>query len=96
MGSDVGQIFLTASLHRDHLISYALVCEKEFSHKTAETSIWKANKIAVHSFSICSQVSTLKGVIIYLLLSHITLKAPIKTAADEKFCDIFPNFPKKK
>ena len=32
MGSDVGQIFPTASLHRDHSISYALVCEKEFSH----------------------------------------------------------------
>ena len=32
MGSDVGQIFPTASLHRDHLIFYALVCEKESSH----------------------------------------------------------------
>ena len=32
MGSDVGQIFLTASLHRDHSISYALACEKELSH----------------------------------------------------------------
>ena len=32
MGSDVGHIFLTASLHRDHSILYALVCEKEISH----------------------------------------------------------------
>ena len=32
MGGDVGQIFLTASLHMDHSISYALVCEKELSH----------------------------------------------------------------
>ena len=32
MGSDVGQIFPTASLHRDHAISYALVCEKEISY----------------------------------------------------------------
>ena len=32
MGSDVGQNFPTASLHRDHLILYALVCEKELSH----------------------------------------------------------------
>ena len=32
MGSDVGQIFPTVSLHRDHSISYALVCEKEISH----------------------------------------------------------------
>ena len=32
MGSDVGQIFPSASLHRDHSISYALVCEKEISH----------------------------------------------------------------
>ena len=31
MGSDVGQIFLTASLHRDYSILYALVFEKEFS-----------------------------------------------------------------
>ena len=30
MGSDVGQIFPTASLHRDHSISCALVCEKIF------------------------------------------------------------------
>ena len=28
----MGQIFPTASLHSDHLISYALVCEKELSH----------------------------------------------------------------
>ena len=32
MGSDVGQIFPTANLHRDHSILYALVCEKEISH----------------------------------------------------------------
>ena len=31
MGSDVGQIFPTASLHRDQSISYALVYEKDFS-----------------------------------------------------------------
>ena len=32
MDIDVGQIFPTASLHRDHSILYALVCEKELSH----------------------------------------------------------------
>ena len=32
MGSDVGQIFPTASLHRDHSILYALVCEQELSN----------------------------------------------------------------
>ena len=32
MGSDVGQIFPTVRLHRDHSISYALVCEEEISH----------------------------------------------------------------
>ena len=31
MGSDVGQIVPTVSLHRDHSILYALVCEKEIS-----------------------------------------------------------------
>ena len=32
MGSDVGQIFPTASFHRDHSILYALVCEIILSH----------------------------------------------------------------
>ena len=32
MGSDVTDFFPTASLHRDHSILYALVCEKEISH----------------------------------------------------------------
>ena len=31
MGRDVRQIFPKASLHRDHSILYALVCEKRFS-----------------------------------------------------------------
>ena len=31
IGSDFGQIFPTVSLHRDHSILYALVCEKELS-----------------------------------------------------------------
>ena len=46
MGSDVGQIFPTASLHRDHSILYALVCEKELSHigNTTEILIWSARK----------------------------------------------------
>ena len=38
MGSDVGQIFPTASLHRDHSISYTLVCEKEISHLRGQAS----------------------------------------------------------
>ena len=32
MGRDVGEIFPTVSLHRDHSILYVLVCEKELSH----------------------------------------------------------------
>ena len=32
MGDDVGQIFPTASLHKDHSIWCALVFEKEYSH----------------------------------------------------------------
>ena len=31
IGSDVGHIFPTGSLHKDHSILYALVCEKDFS-----------------------------------------------------------------
>ena len=44
MGSDVGQIFPTASLKRDHSILYVFVCEKEISHmgKTTEIPIWCA------------------------------------------------------
>ena len=30
-----------------------------------------------------------------LYLIFLTLKAPITTEADDKFCDIFPNFQKK-
>ena len=37
MGSDVGQIFPTARIHRDHSISYALVCEKFLSHIPTHT-----------------------------------------------------------
>ena len=38
----MGQIFLTASLNRDHSILYALVCEKKLYHmsKTAEIPVW--------------------------------------------------------
>ena len=40
MGSDVGQILLTVGHHRDHLILYALVCEKKLAHmgKSSENS----------------------------------------------------------
>ena len=37
MGIDVGQIFRTASLHRDHSILYALVCEKKLSRFCRDT-----------------------------------------------------------
>ena len=54
MGSYVGQIFPTASLHRDHSILYALVYEKEISHmdKTTEIPIWCARIcfLNVHRF----------------------------------------------
>ena len=30
----------------------------------------------------------------HVLLNLLTLKAPIATAADDKFCDIFPSFKK--
>ena len=33
--------------------------------------------------------------VLSLMRVLLTLKAPITTAADDKFCDIFPNFPKK-
>ena len=31
-----------------------------------------------------------------VVIGTLTLKAPITTAADDKFCDIFPNFQKNK
>ena len=49
MGSDVGQIFPTASLHRDNSISYALVCEKEKS--VQRITVWhhEACRVMTHS-----------------------------------------------
>ena len=35
------------------------------------------------------------SVIYAFINSVLTLKAPITTAADDKFCDVFPNFRKK-
>ena len=32
---------------------------------------------------------------VHEVLNLLALKRPINTAADYKFCDIFPNFPKK-
>ena len=55
MCSHVGQIFQTASLHRDHLILYALVCVKELSHmgKTTEIMIWCARKrLVLHTVEL--------------------------------------------
>ena len=51
MGSDVGQIFPTASLHRDHSISYALVCEKELSNMSKNDE--NPDLVCVNNFSIC-------------------------------------------
>ena len=31
----------------------------------------------------------------FMRLSNLTLKGPIKTAAEDKFCDTFPNFRQK-
>ena len=65
MGSDVGQIFQTASLHRDHSIKYALVCEKELSQmgKNSGNSdlhiLFKESPCDSHMFlkhiSVCNQ-----------------------------------------
>ena len=52
MGNDVGQIFPTASLHRDHSILYALVCEKELSQmgNATEIPIWCARQLSKSCF----------------------------------------------
>ena len=44
MGSDVGQVFSTASKRSDHSILYALVYEKDLSHtgKITEITVWCA------------------------------------------------------
>ena len=43
----MGQILPTASLHRDHSISYALVCEIEFSYMSCQPIVhgqrWEKN-----------------------------------------------------
>ena len=53
MGSDVGQIFPTASLHRYRSNSYALVCEKEISHMGEKKRLSRSDvreKIVQHKF----------------------------------------------
>ena len=40
-------------------------------------------------------VKTGEVVLVILSALGLTLQAPITTAADDKFCDIFHNFPKK-
>ena len=74
MGSDVGQIFLTASLHRDHSISYALVCEKELSHmvKTTEIPIWCAR-------SECSSPMSLLNGVMDVSTIYYTPKRHVRT-----------------
>ena len=68
MGSDVGQIFPTASLHRDHSISYALVCEKELSHMGKNNG--KPNLVSEKTLSDtkCLQTFFLKS---HVVKSHI-------------------------
>ena len=57
MGSDVGQIFPTASLHRDHSISYALVCEKELS---------RMGKNSGNPDLVCEKTYTFISTILYM------------------------------
>ena len=51
MVSDVGQIFPTASLHRDHSISYALVCEKILTESTGTGSLDDVKTHHTHTFT---------------------------------------------
>ena len=64
MGSDVGQIFPTASLHRDHSISNALVCEKEISYISWQPILhwqrWEKNRIH-HWCSVGTEKSQPEG-----------------------------------
>ena len=63
MGSDVGQIFPTASLHRDHSISYALVCEKEIAHmgkhNRYNTDLMCGKNDCVKQLNVCLKLHTL-------------------------------------
>ena len=64
MGSDVGLIFLTAILHRDHSVLYAMVCEKELSHMDKNignpNQVCKKNRIH-HWCSVGTGISHPKG-----------------------------------
>ena len=76
MGSDVGQIFLTVSLHRDHSILYALVCEKESSHmgkNNGNPNLVCENHILTHEVSpslgtkICNNTGSIwTGIVLQL------------------------------
>ena len=73
MGSYVGQIFPTASLHRDHSISYALVCEKEISHMGKNNG--NPDLVCEKVFSCCTYMGyeIVKGIdsLIYQLIKLI-------------------------
>ena len=59
----MGQIFPTASFHRDHSILYALVCEKELSH------MCKNNK---NPDLVCEKI-WLCFITMHILMFHISL-----------------------
>ena len=59
------------------------ICNKQKqNHSKHEVDMWSRNVLVSTPW-------------VMLLLSALTLKAPVTTAADDKFCDTFPNFRKK-
>ena len=63
-------------------------------------SLKMKNQLAYKNTIMCDvevMLHFLEGrILLFECIKFLTLKAPITTAADDKFCDIFPNFLKNK
>ena len=98
-------IFLERPLEFYHAVGLLLPCvvcigifdasvysENHYFNKTItnkNTPIW-GYLLRFHTRSICYSLFP-----IYITCIYLTLKAPITTAADDKFCNIFPSFRQK-
>ena len=56
------------------------------------STLWADHKVLVH---IIQRGSYTSPPVLLNVCNGFTLKVPITTAADDKFCDIFPNFRQK-
>ena len=71
-------------------------CSKEASHGDSsfeypQHMFWFRKK-KKKRFQLCTLILRPVHEAVDVVIGALTLKAPIMTAADDKFCDIFPSF----